>query len=303
VQTMCKECESPSSLKHHLTATRWLRKMRGNAQSHLIEASDRRSYVVKFQDNPQHKRVLVNELVASLLLGCLDIAAPPAATIWIDDKFLHDNPEVAMTIDGQSIPYRNGLQFASLYAGDPSGSPVYDFLPDTLLHEVINLEDFLGAFVFDKWVANADPRQAVFYRTGGANRRRFAAAMIDEGLAFGGGEWRFRDCPAMGLYHRSLVYQNVSGIESFEPWLDRVANFSRAAIEAAFAQVPEEWLECGERQRLDVLADQLYRRRGRVADLIEETIAVKAAQFPGWAVPEKSPTMGPLVAMPALRSA
>ena len=48
-----------------LTAVRHVRKMRGGAQAHLLEADDGKWYVVKFRNNPQHRRVLVNEV-----LGC-----------------------------------------------------------------------------------------------------------------------------------------------------------------------------------------------------------------------------------------
>lgn len=41
---------------------------------------------------------------------------------------------------------------------------VYDFLPDALLSRVVNLQDFRGILVFDKWAGNADGRQSVFYR-------------------------------------------------------------------------------------------------------------------------------------------
>ena len=34
--------------------------MRGGAQSHLMRCDDGNYYVVKFQNNPQHRRVLVN---------------------------------------------------------------------------------------------------------------------------------------------------------------------------------------------------------------------------------------------------
>ena len=46
----------------------------------------------------------------------------------------------------------------------PARIAVYDFLPDALLSQVANLEDFRAILVFDKWVGNADGRQCVFYR-------------------------------------------------------------------------------------------------------------------------------------------
>jgi len=39
--------------------------MRGGAQAHLMRAEDDYFYVVKLQNNPQHVRVLANELLAT----------------------------------------------------------------------------------------------------------------------------------------------------------------------------------------------------------------------------------------------
>ena len=61
-------------------ARRLIRKMRGGAQAHLIEAADGHCYVVKFLNNPQHRRILVNEWIASVFLRYLGISTPEAAT-------------------------------------------------------------------------------------------------------------------------------------------------------------------------------------------------------------------------------
>ena len=37
-----------------------IRRMRGGAQAHLMRCSDSFYYVVKFQNNPQHVRILAN---------------------------------------------------------------------------------------------------------------------------------------------------------------------------------------------------------------------------------------------------
>ena len=50
-----------------LYAVQHIRKMRGGAQSHLMRASDGGYWIVKTQDNPQHIRVLANEIFASRL--------------------------------------------------------------------------------------------------------------------------------------------------------------------------------------------------------------------------------------------
>jgi hypothetical protein len=46
-------------------------RMRSGAQSHLMRCADGHYYVVKFQNNPQHRRILVNELLGTRLASRL----------------------------------------------------------------------------------------------------------------------------------------------------------------------------------------------------------------------------------------
>jgi len=45
-----------------LRALEQIRRMRGGAQSHLMRCSDNYYYVVKFQNNPRHRRILAGAL-------------------------------------------------------------------------------------------------------------------------------------------------------------------------------------------------------------------------------------------------
>ena len=74
-------------------ARRLIRKMRGGAQAHLMEASDGHFYVVKFTNNPQHRRILVNEWIASVFLDFLGISSPEVAMVEVSPQFLRENPE------------------------------------------------------------------------------------------------------------------------------------------------------------------------------------------------------------------
>jgi hypothetical protein len=145
-------------------ARRLIRKMRGGAQAHLLEASDGHAYVVKFINNPQHRRILVNEWIASVFLNYLGIASPEPAMVRLSEEFLAANPDVHLQLGTHRQPPNAGWHFGSRYPGDPARTVVYDFLPDTILDTVENLSDFLGALAFDKWMGNADARQAVFFR-------------------------------------------------------------------------------------------------------------------------------------------
>ncbi|MGH7247839.1 MAG: HipA family kinase, partial [Pseudomonadota bacterium] len=138
--------------------------MRGGAQAHLIEAADGHFYVVKFRNNPQHRRILINERIASAFLDFLEISTPPTALVRLSPEFLEDNPDVYLQLGTHRLEVSPGWHFGSRYPGDPARTAVYDFVPDALLEKVMNLPDFLGVFVFDKWTGNADARQSIFFR-------------------------------------------------------------------------------------------------------------------------------------------
>jgi hypothetical protein len=147
-----------------VTARSLIRKMRGGAQAHLLEASDGHSYVVKFHNNPQHRRILVNEWIASTFLHYLGIAAPEMAMVQITESCLAGDPDIHIQLGRERRAVTPGWHFGSRFPGDPARTVVYDFLPDTLLGKVENLADFRAVLAFDKWMGNADSRQAIFFR-------------------------------------------------------------------------------------------------------------------------------------------
>jgi hypothetical protein len=69
------------------TARSVVRKLRGGARAHLLRC-DHGDYVVKFANNPQGRRTLINELIAGRLLQCLGIDMPAIALIRVDDDVL-----------------------------------------------------------------------------------------------------------------------------------------------------------------------------------------------------------------------
>lgn len=266
-----------------VNARRLIRKMRGGAQAHLLEADDGYFYVVKFRDNPQHRRILVNELISSVFLSYLQVTAPATAVVHLSDGFLRDNPEVYIQLGTRRVPITPGWHFGSRYPGDPARQTVYDFLPDALLQSVANLQEFLGVLVFDKWTGNADARQSIFFRAQARHQSRtsFLAQMMDHGYVFDGPHWSFVDSPLQGLYFRPVVYQNVRSVDDFQPWLDRVRHFPEEVLDDALKQIPPEWIE-GDETALEKLFTRLLARRSRVEDLIEDCRHGRVNPFPNW---------------------
>jgi hypothetical protein len=269
-----------------LTACRHVRKMRGGAQSHLLEADDGNFYIVKFRNNPQHRRILVNELVSAVFLNYLQISSAKAEFIYLTSDFLAQNPDIYIHLGTRRIQVEPGWHFGSRHPGNPTLMAVYDFVPDTLLSGVSNLADFLAVLVFDKWMANADGRQCVFFRARiedwqAVVRQAFVAVMIDHGFVFNGPNWDFTESALQGLYPRKLVYDSVHSLEDFQPWLDQVMHFPEEVVDKAYRQVPPEWLE-GDEDQLEQLLERLLRRRDRLPDLISDIRQARLNPFPNW---------------------
>jgi hypothetical protein len=205
-----------------------------------MRCSDGGYYVVKFLDNPQHPRVLANEWLGARLAAELGLPVPETAVVKVPEKLIDHSDDLVIELGRSRKKVRAGMQFGSRYPGDPNETPAYDFLPDERLAEVENLSDFLGMLVFDKWTCNTDGRQAVFYRPQGSLCYR--ALMIDQGFCFNAGEWDFPDAPLRGLYARTRVYQAVTGMESFEPWLERLEEeIGERILDEIVSEVPAEW--------------------------------------------------------------
>jgi hypothetical protein len=281
-----------------LLATEQIRRMRGGAQSHLMRCSDGHYYVVKFQNNPQHRRILVNELLGTRLAARLGLPVTPVAIIQVSEELIRLTPELCMEMPRARVPCQAGPQFGSRYPGDPRRLTLHDFLPDEQLRGVENLHDFAGMLVFDKWTCNTNGRQTIFFReelrrpTTQANgvekgdqpseERDYRAAMIDQGFCFNAGEWNYPDAPLRGLYARNRVYEGVIGMESFAPWTERVEkSVTERVLADVIREIPPEWYE-DDYDAVTKLLEQLYRRRMRVRELLLEAKNTTRHPFPNW---------------------
>jgi len=270
-----------SFLRQHtvLEALQHIRRMRGGAQSHLIRCSDGNFYVVKFQNNPQHRRVLVNEMLATCLAEEAGLPVPPTAIVEVDEWLIAHTPELRMQLAHDSVACQEGQQFGSRFVVDPLRGQVLDYLPPEMLGLVRNLNDFAGMLVLDKWMGNTDGRQAAFWRLD--RERKYRASFIDQGYCFNAGEWTFPDNPLRGIYSRNEVYVSIRGWESFEPWLSAVESMEEDWLWQIAAQIPASWYG-NAASELATLVRTLIARRTIVRDLIEAFRNSQRRPFPNW---------------------
>jgi len=139
-----------------ISAVQHLRRLRGGAQSHLLRASDGGFYVTKFQNNPQHIRVLANEMLATRLGLGLGLPMPTVEAIEVCDWLIDHTEDLRIDLAGRKIPCRSGRQLGSRYCDSQTTGLTLDYLPDPLLEKVLNIADFARALVLDKWTCNSD---------------------------------------------------------------------------------------------------------------------------------------------------
>jgi hypothetical protein len=125
-----------------ISAIQHVRRLRGGSQSQLLRASDGLYYVTKFQNNPQHVRVLANEMLATRLGALLGLPVPSVASIEVCDWLIEHTDDLRMDIAGLRTAFKAGLHLGSAYAADPIEGQLFDYLPEGLLQQVTNLEDF-----------------------------------------------------------------------------------------------------------------------------------------------------------------
>ena len=260
-------------------AVQAVRRMRGGAQSQLMLGADGNLWVVKFENNPQHLRVLANELLATRLAEAAGLRVPLCDVVEVTEWLIANSPGMHVEGHGQREQLRAGLQFGSRFVGGLMPGQVVDYLPESQLDEVRNLAEFAGMLALDKWTGNCNGRQAVFERR--ARERLYRATFIDQGFCFNAGEWTFPDSPLRGVFNRNRVYARVTGWKSFEPWLSRVESMAAETLWGIAENVPPEWYG-GETAAMERLMEQMLARRGRVRELIAAFRDSNREPFPLW---------------------
>ena len=266
-------------------AIQHIRRMRGGAQGQMMLGGDGHIYVVKFQNNPQHLRVLANELLATRLAESVGLPVPVTDIVIVKEWLIKNTPELRVDLSGLTSHCKPGLQFGARYVCDPAEGQVFDYLPESMFAKVKNLAAFAGMLVVDKWLGNANGRQAVFWKK--TNERKYTATFIDQGYCFNAGEWNFPDSALRGVYARNFVYQEVRGWGSFEPWLSRVENFDPAVIAEIIGAVPPAWTG-NDWDELEGLAAAIVERRSKVRELITAFRNSTRQPFINWGRPREN---------------
>jgi hypothetical protein len=258
-----------------------IRRMRGGSQSHLMRCSDG-YYVVKFPGNPQGTRILANEILGGRLAKLLGLPVAEGRIIHVPEDLVRLTDDLVFELPREKTRCPAGLCFGSRYQGDPrNSSSTLNFIAGN----PVNKRDLLGMLVFDKWTCNTDGRQVVYCHVQEDGQfsidRTYRAVMVDQGFCFNATEWDFPDAPLRGRFYRTSVYDDVTGINCFEPWLTMIeTKIDAAAIFKCAEGIPEEWY--GASNHLVSLLEKLDRRRLKVRELLLQMARATPVTFANW---------------------
>ncbi len=226
------------------------RRMRGRAHADLVDTDDG-LYVVKWKQNPVHRRILINSLVGAELLRRIGIAVPQWAFIYTDGNFCRNEVQIPHVVEG--------LHFGLRYPASSSPISVYDFLPHSLSHRLINRVDFVRVMVFDCWVDNAHVRRSVFT----TKKSKYMGQMIGNShiLGFRDGSWSLSNQPRLRLplpLPRSAYVDDIA-IASIQGMVTQIQKTAVNMLKTIPSLIPPDWLalDCGE---LAAIFEQLAER-------------------------------------------
>ena len=129
-------------MNHPLYAVQQIRRLRGGSQAQLLRASDGAYYVTKSAQNPQHIRVLANEMLATRLGEFLGLPVPRVEPIEVSEWLIEHTSELSIELGGTCTPWKPGVHLASLYVDDPATTHVLDYLPESIMDSVQNVAGY-----------------------------------------------------------------------------------------------------------------------------------------------------------------
>ena len=248
------------------------RRLRGGAQALLVRDKSGNAYVAKCIGNPQGNRTLINEWIVGRLLRHLKISTPEVRALQVDrgipgDDLMH------FQVGNKTIPIESGIHFGSRYPADPDRKAIFDFLPRCLLHKVVNLPDLIMGFAFDRWVNQADTRQAIFIRERGSGATgNLRLYLIDHGLSFGGSRWELADAGAGGLYFDRSIYERDTTELECHSAVDRIQKLPDDVLFSIEREIPREWLHGNDEDEMSRLLTLLSGRRNKLHDTIDRAL-------------------------------
>jgi hypothetical protein len=209
---------------------------RGYSNPQFILFSDGRKYVVKFKNNPQGTRMLVNEYIAGKLGQLLALPVVPFEVVNISDDFIKEYPILSKR------KFTAGNQFASLFI-DNCVHLSRDSQNENV--KVSNRNHLAEMLVFDLWIGNTDRKENNVLLEP-AEQGEYFLYMIDHGRCFSNTKWTIKTLqkmPEMVIdmkVHKwcTTFLQSQSEINAA---IEKIMAIPEKAIHEVIKSIPDDW--------------------------------------------------------------
>jgi hypothetical protein len=241
-----------------LSASKFIRKMRGGSQSILVQANDTKYYVVKMVGNPQGTNVLANEFLGSMVGMGVGLPVPHARGIYLSDSFIDSYPEIWFELTNVRCRPSKGIHLGILFVGELSGpGRPAEYISPSRVGTITNRPAFLGMYILDVLTNHQDNRQALFRRL--PNSRDQEAIFIDHGHMFGGANWSFHERSGVAMHRERSIYSDLWRKDHVASWISHLRLVVPQALTISAPGIPSEWYKGDIEKLFDVLGTRLAR--------------------------------------------
>lgn len=209
------------------SAVCFIRKLRGNSQSALVEASNGLLYVVKWQINPQSAAEIPSEALGASIYDRFRLPIPSWEQIEVSDDFLNANPSMWFELQTGVAKPRSGFHFASRYLEEASNR-VFEILPGSWHGRIQNRPDFWGALAVDVWLDSCHNRQALFVKD--AQSPKLRAFFISHSHIQAGFSGQLRKSLLPYLYPDKRIYPARERENAISFWVEQIERRGGAVL-------------------------------------------------------------------------
>jgi hypothetical protein len=221
---------------NYVQVVRFVRRLRGQSQSILVEGVNGLFYVLKFKNNPHGVSALFNEAAGSLLFESCRLAAPAWEPLLVSRGFIERNRECWIEGSDGLIRPEAGLCFGSRFLLTPR-KQVFEILSKARYSHVRNRSSFWLAWVVDVICGHTDNRQALFVE---GRNRKLDAIFIDSGNLFRGLDKPDRCRPLECRYLDSRIYAAMD-LAQADAYLKTLSSLRFDLLLDRAQTLPSEW--------------------------------------------------------------
>jgi hypothetical protein len=200
----------------------------------LDDQGKTQEYHVRFRENPQTPRILVNDLVAHEVAGVLGVPLPGHRLVFLTRQLAWGR-EIRESV---GWPVSAGPHF-----GVERVSPVLAEPTPSLIPRCVNRESFPGYVMLNALILNYDAIGLGNFLIVEQNGK-LTYWPVDFGCCLGLPEWdatlvsrMLEPCPAMVPELR----QAAGKAEAFRPWFERLRRLDQGRVAWIVERIPREW--------------------------------------------------------------